>query len=58
MVSVDFDPEAVDYPRKHFRAKNVTYELAEIRTQMPDGIFDNIVWDAAVEPFTKQKSPI
>jgi hypothetical protein len=43
MVPVDFDAEAVDYARRHFRAKNVTYELADIRTQMPDGIFDNVV---------------
>jgi hypothetical protein len=53
MVSVDFDAEAVDYARRHFRAKNVTYELADIRTQMPNGIFNNVVWDAAIEPFTK-----
>jgi cyclopropane fatty-acyl-phospholipid synthase-like methyltransferase len=52
-LSVDFDPKAIDYARKHFRAENVTYELADIRTQMPNGIFDNIVWDAAIEHFTE-----
>jgi hypothetical protein len=26
---------------------------AGIRTQMPDGILDNVVWDAAIEHFTE-----
>jgi cyclopropane fatty-acyl-phospholipid synthase-like methyltransferase len=53
ILSVDFDPKAINHARKHFRAENVTYELADIRTQMPEGIFDNIVWDAAIEHFTE-----
>ena len=53
MLSVDFDPKAINYARKNFRAENVTYEVADIRTQMPEGVFDNIVWDAAIEHFTE-----
>jgi SAM-dependent methyltransferase len=53
ILSVDFDPRAIAHSRKHFRAENVTYELADIRTQMPEGIFDNITWDAAIEHFTE-----
>lgn len=53
MLSVDFDPKAIAYAKKNFRAENVTYQLADIRTQMPEGIFDNIVWDAAIEHFTE-----
>ena len=53
MLSVDFDPKAVAYANSNFRAENVTYQLADIRTQMPEGIFDNIVWDAAIEHFTE-----
>jgi ubiquinone/menaquinone biosynthesis C-methylase UbiE len=55
MLSVDFDPKAIAYARKHFRVQNVTYRLADIRTQMPEGIFDNIVWDAAIEHFTESE---
>jgi len=33
--SVDFDPKAIAYAKKHFQAENVTYTLADIRTQMP-----------------------
>jgi len=53
MLSVDFDPKAIAYARRNFTAENVRYELADIRTQMPEGIFDNIVWDAAIEHFTE-----
>jgi SAM-dependent methyltransferase len=53
MLAVDFDPKAIAHAKKHFHADNVVYELADIRTQMPEGIFDNIVWDAAIEHFTE-----
>jgi SAM-dependent methyltransferase len=53
MLSVDFDPKAIAYAKRNFRAENIRYELADIRTQMPEGIFDNIVWDAAIEHFTE-----
>jgi SAM-dependent methyltransferase len=53
ILAVDFDPKAVNYANKHFRAPNVTYALSDIRTQMPEGVYDNIVWDAAIEHFTE-----
>jgi hypothetical protein len=53
MLSVDFDPKAIAYARKNFRSDNIHFELADIRTQMPEGQFDNIVWDAAIEHFTE-----
>jgi SAM-dependent methyltransferase len=53
MLSVDFDPKAIAYAKKHFRSDNIEYRLADIRTQMPDGTFNNIVWDAAIEHFTE-----
>jgi cyclopropane fatty-acyl-phospholipid synthase-like methyltransferase len=53
MLAVDFDPKAIAHAKKRYRADNVVYELADIRTQMPEGIFDNIVWDAAIEHFTE-----
>ena len=55
MLSVDFDPKAIAYARRNFRAENISYELADIRTQMPEGTFDNIVWDAAIEHFTEEE---
>jgi cyclopropane fatty-acyl-phospholipid synthase-like methyltransferase len=31
------------------RAPNVEFRLADIRTNMPTGRFQNVVWDAAIE---------
>jgi SAM-dependent methyltransferase len=53
MLSVDFDQKAIAHAKRNFQAPNITYELADIRTQMPQGTFDNIVWDAAIEHFTE-----
>src|SRR5437588_6604010 len=53
MLSVDFDPKAIAYAKKHFKTDNISYQLADIRTQMPNGIFDNIVWDGSIEHYTE-----
>jgi|SRR6185312_7057719 len=55
VLSVDFDPKAISYARKNFRAPNVAYQIADIRTQMPEGTFDNIIWDTAIEHFTEDE---
>jgi cyclopropane fatty-acyl-phospholipid synthase-like methyltransferase len=56
VVSVDFDPEAVAHANTNFHAPNVEYRCADIRTDMPEGTFDNIVWDAAIEHFTLEET--
>ena len=55
MLCVDFDPKAIAYARRNFSSDITRYELADIRTQMPDGQFDNIIWDAAIEHFTESE---
>ena len=40
---------------KHFQAENVTYTLADIRTEMPEGVYDNVVWDGAIEHSTEDE---
>jgi SAM-dependent methyltransferase len=55
VLAVDFDPKAINYARRNFKAPNVRYEIADIRNQMPDGPFDNIIWDGAIEHFTAQE---
>jgi hypothetical protein len=52
ILCVDFDPKAVAYANKNFCAENLIYKVADIRTQMPEGSFDNIIWDTAMEHFT------
>jgi 2-polyprenyl-3-methyl-5-hydroxy-6-metoxy-1,4-benzoquinol methylase len=56
VISVDFDPIAIAHARKNFRAPNVEYRCADIRTAMPDGKFENVVWDAAIEHFTQEET--
>jgi SAM-dependent methyltransferase len=52
VVACDFDPSALATAKRKNSAANVTYILADIRTAMPAGIFENITWDAAIEHFT------
>jgi cyclopropane fatty-acyl-phospholipid synthase-like methyltransferase len=56
VLSVDFDPGAIAHAKKNFRAPNVDYVCADIRSKMPAGTFDNIVWDAAIEHFTMEET--
>ena len=56
IISVDFDPEAIAHAKTNFHAPNVEYRCADIRTDMPEGTFNNIVWDAAIEHFTLEET--
>ena len=52
VVACDFDPAAIRTARRKNAAPNVRFELADIRSAMPPGVFANVVWDAAIEHFT------
>ena len=52
VLACDFDPVAIATARHKNSAPNVSFVLADIRTAMPDGKFQNVVWDAAIEHFT------
>jgi SAM-dependent methyltransferase len=53
IISVDFDKNAIPHAKKYNQAKNVEFKLCDIRKEMPEGIFDNVIWDAAIEHFTE-----
>lgn len=55
IVSVDLDPDAIASAQRNFRLPNVSYRVADIRSAMPQGAFDNVVWDAAIEHFTERE---
>jgi SAM-dependent methyltransferase len=55
VTAIDFDPEAIRWANRNHRAPNVTFILGDIRSDIPDGPFDNIIWDAAVEHFTPEE---
>ena len=52
VVACDFDPTAINTATKKNQSSNITYVLADIRTEMPDGKYENICWDASIEHFT------
>jgi SAM-dependent methyltransferase len=53
VVGVDFDKEAIFWAKMNHSTENVSYIVGDIRYDIPDGPFDNVVWDAAVEHFTE-----
>ena len=53
MVAVDFDPTALAHARADNAHPSIRYVQADIRTWRPEGWFDNVVWDAAIEHFTE-----
>jgi len=55
VVACDFDPKAIGTANRKNNAPNVKFVLADIRSDMPQGSFDNIVWDAAIEHFTEEE---
>ena len=55
IISVDFDKDAIPHARKYNQSSNVEFKLCDIRTEMPEGEFDNVVWDAAIEHFTEKE---
>lgn len=55
VVACDFDRGAIDTARRANAAPNITHVLADIRTDMPAGRYDNVVWDAAIEHFTPEE---
>ena len=52
IIACDFDADALKTAKRKNYAPNIEYLLADIRTEMPPGVFDNIIWDAAIEHFT------
>ena len=53
IIAVDFDPLATQHAKRNFKAPNLEFRCADIRTGMPEGSFDNVFWDAAIEHFTE-----
>jgi len=55
VTAIDFDAEAIRWAKRNYKAQNLTFQIGDIRQNIPDGQFDNIVWDAAVEHFTEDE---
>jgi len=55
IIAVDFDDTALAHARRYNAAPNIEHRRADIRTEMPEGSFTNITWDAAIEHFTEDE---
>jgi SAM-dependent methyltransferase len=55
VIACDFDPKAIMTAKKKNSAPNIEFLLADIRTDMPNGKYDNIICDAALEHFTLEE---
>jgi len=53
IVAVDFDPRALETAARLHPARNIRYEWHDIRHSLPDGPFDAVIWDGAIEHFTE-----
>jgi SAM-dependent methyltransferase len=53
VVACDFDAKAIVCAKRKNETSNVVFKVADIRTQMPEGVFGNIILDAAIEHFTR-----
>jgi len=51
VTSMDFDPKAIEAAKRNFKGNGVKYMLGDIRKDIPRGSFNNVIWDAAIEPF-------
>src|ERR1700730_1194154 len=52
IVAVDFDPRAIEMAHLFHRRPNVRYEVMDIRESFPEGPFETVIWDGAIEHFT------
>lgn len=55
IISVDFDIDAIIHAKKFNQAYNVEFKLCDIRNEMPEDVFENVIWDAAIEHFTEKE---
>lgn len=53
VLAIDFDLRALKHARRFNAVPGVEYRFHDLRNGLPDGEFDNIIWDAAVAYFTE-----
>jgi cyclopropane fatty-acyl-phospholipid synthase-like methyltransferase len=55
IISIDFDKNAILHANKFNKKQNIDLIESDIRNEFPDIKFDNIIWDAAIEHFTRNE---
>jgi SAM-dependent methyltransferase len=49
VVAWDLDPAIIAVARRKNAGPNLTFVVADVRTQLPEGRFTNVIWDAGLE---------
>lgn len=55
IISCDFDPKAILHAQTYNMTAKTQFVLADIRTDMPAGKFDNIIWDGSLPYFSESE---
>jgi 2-polyprenyl-3-methyl-5-hydroxy-6-metoxy-1,4-benzoquinol methylase len=55
VVAIDFDPQAIKFASRYNSHERISYVVGDVRNGLPDGSFDVITLDAALEHFTEQE---
>ncbi len=55
IIAVDFDASVIAHAKSYNQAPNITYKTCDIRTEIPHGQFDNVIWDGAMEHFKESE---
>ena len=55
ITGIDFDKNAIKWANKNHKSANSKFLCGDIRSNFPEGKFDNIIWDAAIEHFTQDE---
>lgn len=55
VLAVDIDPQVIESAQRNYSRKNIDFRVVDIVKQMPEGIYDNIVWDSALEYFEAEE---
>jgi SAM-dependent methyltransferase len=52
VIAMDYSAAAIAQAKRNFGAPNIDYRQGDVRTELPDGPFDNVTLNAALEYFT------
>lgn len=56
VTAVDYDADAIAYARRVNRHPAVTHEVRDVRSDLPEGPFDAVVWSGAIEHFSERET--
>ena len=58
VLAIDHNAHALSHARRHHARPNVEYRLGDIRGGLPQGPFDNVIWDSAIHHFTLEDAAL